>query len=148
MATRKAETAERLTKSDYERLATFRYILRRFLTFSAEAAEQAGLPAQQHQALLAIKGFAGADQITTGNLAARLDIRHHSAVGLVDRLVRNGLVKRRTSTVDRREVLIALTTKGEKVLAELSLSHREELQRIGPLLQELLAAIQLPGDDA
>ena len=79
-----------LTAADYERLAEFRYALRRFLVFSEEAAKGSGLTAQQHQALLAIKGF-GRSPITTGELAKRLAIRHHSAVGLIDRLVAKSL---------------------------------------------------------
>src|SRR5215469_11314344 len=75
-----------LALADYERLAEFRYLLRRFLIFSESAAVAAGLTAQQHQALLAIKGAGSMADLTTGALAERLGIRHHSAVGLVDRL--------------------------------------------------------------
>ena len=98
-----------LTDADFERLAEFRYILRRFLIFSEDAAHRAGLTAQQHQALLAIKGLGRAKPMTTGDLAERLGIRHHSAVGLIDRLLSTSLVKRRTGTADRRQVLLALT---------------------------------------
>jgi DNA-binding MarR family transcriptional regulator len=107
--------------------------------FSEEAAEAAGLTAQQHQALLAIKGFAASGPITTGTLAERLGIRHHSAVGLVDRLAAKALVKRRSGTADRRQVLLALTPKAEALLARLSAAHRDELERLAPLLQALLA---------
>lgn len=127
-----------LSKTDYERLAEFRYLLRRFLVFSEGAAEQSGLTAQQHQALLAIKGFPGRDSVTIGELAERLCIRHHSAVGLIDRLVSNALVKRRTDADDRRQVLISLTPKAEALLAKLSATHRDELKRLAPLLQVLL----------
>jgi len=106
-----------LTKADYERLSEFRYLLRRFLEFSERAAEGTGLTAQQHQALLAIKGFAGRDYATTGELAERLCIRHHSAVGLIDRLVAKELVTRRIGTDDRRQVLIALPPVAETMLA-------------------------------
>jgi DNA-binding MarR family transcriptional regulator len=127
-----------LGKADYERLAEFRYLLRRFLIFSETAAEEAGLTAQQHQALLAIKGFPGRHHITTGELAERLGIRHHSAVGLVDRLASKALVNRRSGSDDRRQVLIELTSKAEDVLAKLSAAHRSELERLAPLLRTLL----------
>jgi len=127
-----------LAQTDYERLAEFRYLLRQFLVFSETAAAAEGLAAQQHQALLAIKAF-GDRTITIGALAERLAIRPHSAVGLLDRLSAGGLIKRRTSTEDRRQVCVALTAKAERLLARLSASHREELERLAPLLKTLLA---------
>src|SRR3569832_1651151 len=72
----------RLSKAEYELLAAFRYALRQFLRFSEEAARAVGIEAQQHQALLAVKGFPGRDRITISELAERLQIRHHSAVGM------------------------------------------------------------------
>ena len=139
--TRKAAKKAKLeiTKADYERLAEFRYLLRRFLIFSENAAVKAGLTAQQHQALLAIKGFSGRDYVTTGELAERLGIRHHSAVGLVDRLSVKGLIHRQTGSDDRRQVLIELTPRAEGLLAKLSVAHRDELERLAPLLRILLA---------
>jgi DNA-binding MarR family transcriptional regulator len=128
-----------LAGTDYQRLAEFRYLLRQFLVFSEDAAEQAGLTAQQHQALLAIKGFGRETPMTTGDLAARLGIRPHSAVGLVDRLLSKSLVKRRTGPQDRRQVLVTLTPKAEALLATLSTAHRDELERLAPLLHTLLA---------
>ncbi|HEY1720288.1 MAG TPA: MarR family transcriptional regulator [Magnetospirillaceae bacterium] len=133
------KSAVRLEKADYERLAEFRYVLRQFTIFSETAADQAGLEAQQHQALLAIKGFAGRDYVTTGELAERLGIRPHSAVGLVDRLVLKELVTRETNEKDRRQVLIALTAKAEKLLLGLSVAHRDELERLAPVLRGLLS---------
>jgi DNA-binding MarR family transcriptional regulator len=127
-----------LRDADYARLAQFRYLLRQFLVFSEDAAEQAGLTPQQHQALLAIKGHAGSDPLTTGVLAQRLTVRHHSAVGLVDRLASKGLVRRSQGPVDRRQVLLDLTPKAEALLRNLSVAHRDELKRIGPLLRGLL----------
>ena len=134
-----------LTDADFERLAEFRYILRRFLIFSEDAAHRAGLTAQQHQALLAIKGLGRAKPMTTGDLAERLGIRHHSAVGLIDRLLSTSLVKRRTGTADRRQVLLALTPKADRLLERLSTAHRDELQRLSPLLQTLLTHFKPKG---
>ena len=127
-----------LVKTQYETLAAFRYVLRQFLRFSETAAQAAGVTPQHHQALLAIKGFPGRDHVTVGELAERLQLRHHSAVGLVDRLVAEKLVLRATSSEDRRRVLIHLASRGEKVLEKLSEVHRKQLQRIGPEISELL----------
>src|SRR5262245_3666135 len=104
--------SKQLSKAQYEELAACRYALRQFLRFSERAAKSAGITAQQHQALLAIKGYPGRDQITVGELAARLQILHHSAVGLVDRLVDDDLVSREAATEDRRQVYIRLTRRG------------------------------------
>jgi DNA-binding MarR family transcriptional regulator len=128
----------RLPAADYRRLAEFRYLLREFLVFSEDAAEQAGLTAQQHQALLAIKGFGGGRPMTTGDLAEQLGVRHHSAVGLIDRLLSKSLVRRRTGLEDRRQVLLTLTPKAEALLAGLTAAHRDEIKRLAPLLQTLL----------
>ncbi len=137
--------AQPISEKEYEMLATFRYALRQFLRFSEMAARQAGITPQQHQAILAIAGFPGQDQITISELAERLQIRHHSAVGLVDRLVAQDLVMREPGAADRREVYISLTPQGNDILAQLSAAHRQELRRIGPQLHWLLE--QLTGDD-
>lgn len=127
-----------VSDSEYQALASFRYALRQFLRFSEEAAQAVGLTPQQHQALLAIKGFPGRDRVTVRELAERLQIRHHSAVGLVDRLAAQGLVERQPDTTDRRQVYVALTPRGLELLARLSAAHRHELRRIGPHLHRLL----------
>jgi DNA-binding MarR family transcriptional regulator len=132
------------TKADYERLSAFRYVLGRFLAFSGEAAEAAGLTPQQHQALLAIKGYPGREEVTVGELAERLGLRHHSAVGLVDRLAARGLVERRAGTTDRRSVLIVLTSEADTVLAGLSRVHHQELKRLSPMLMVLLGDLAAP----
>jgi DNA-binding MarR family transcriptional regulator len=128
-----------LTGADYKRLAEFRYLLRRFLIFSEGAAVKAGLTAQQHQALLAIKGFTGLNHMGTGELAEHLGIRHHSVVGLIDRLGAKGLIRRQTGADDHRQVFITLTPNAESLLAKLSMIHRDELEQLAPLLRSLLA---------
>jgi DNA-binding MarR family transcriptional regulator len=127
-----------LIKSQYETLAAFRYALRRFIRFSEEAAQSAGITAQQYQALLAIKGFPSRDTVTVGELAERLQLRPHSAVGLIDRLAVEKLVVRKPSAQDRRQVRIHLTERGEKVLEKLASIHRRQLNQIGPKIGELL----------
>ena len=127
-----------LGKAEYESLASFRYALRQFLRFSEQAARAVGIEPQQHQALLAIKGFPGRDRITISELAERLQIRHHSAVGLVDRLVSNGLISRDAGGEDRRQVYVTLTLQGEVLLGQLVIAHKQELRRLGPQLKMLL----------
>jgi DNA-binding MarR family transcriptional regulator len=134
-----------LSKSQYETLAAFRYALRQFLHFSEEAAHGAGITPQQHQALLAIKGFPARDCVTMGELAERLQLRHHSAVGLVDRLVAEKLVARVPSGQDRRQVFVQLTQRGDNVLERLSSAHKEQLKRMAPEL--ILRLKQLAGVD-
>jgi DNA-binding MarR family transcriptional regulator len=130
-----------LSSHDYRLLAEFRYLLAKFLAFSEAAAQAAGLSPRQHQALLAIKGFADGTDVSVGDLAERLNIRHHSAVGLVDRLVASGYLLRRSDPHDRRRIFVVLTLAGEKKLAALSAIHRDELKRLTPLLKPLLAQL-------
>lgn len=134
-----------LAKRDFATLAEFRYLLRQFGAFSAGAARKVGLTAQQHQVLLAVKGFPGREQVTIGQLAERLNLKHHSVVGLVDRLMRRGLMVRRHDEADRRKVRIALTPRAEALLLGLTLAHRDELRRLAPLLQRLLRSVQESG---
>jgi DNA-binding MarR family transcriptional regulator len=129
------------SKSEYETLAEFRYALRRYLQFSKNAVATAGITLQQHQALLAIIGFPGREKITISELAERLQIRHHSAVGLVNRLVEQGLVERTSYEDDKRQVIISLTKRGSQVLESLASMHREELHHLGPQLCILLEKI-------
>ncbi len=123
-----------LTLKDYESLAELRYQIRRFLHFSEQVARSAGLEPHQHQLMLALKGLPITVRPRIGELAERLQIRHHSAVELVNRLSAGGFVERHRMGEDRREVWLSLTPKGEKVLRELSLHHRAELSLRGPAL--------------
>lgn len=137
---------DKLHKAQYETLAAFRYALRKFIHFSETAAQAAGITPQQHQALLAIKGFPGRDQVTVSELAERLQLRHHSAVGLIDRLVTEKFVVRASSKEDRRQVMIQLTRHGEQTLAKLSTIHRTQLRQLGPELGLLLERLGYTND--
>ena len=144
--TRPADAPPALTKADYALLAEFRYNLRKFLGFSEAAATRHGLTPQQYQALLAIQGYPGREWVTVGELAEQMQVRHHSAVGLVDRMAKLGLVRRATAADDRRRVEVTLTAKGLRTLEKLYREHREELRTTGPRLIGLLrrAADQPP----
>lgn len=129
-----------LLDADYARLADFRYALRRFQSFSEEAAATEAITPQQHQALLMVRGReSGTTSI--GILAERLCLRHHSAVELVQRLETAGLVTKDASAADRRVIVLTLTEEGLARLERLSLTHREELRRLGPELIASLSAL-------
>ncbi len=126
---------------DYHALAEFRYQIRRFLRFSEQTAHAAGLETQQYQLLLALKGLAADRRATVGELAERLQIQHHSAVELINRLMERGLVQRRRGEIDQRQVIVSLTPHGEEILQKLALYHRTELQSIGPALVQALETL-------
>ena len=117
-----------LTDADYADLLRFRDALRRFLRWSEKQARAAGLTPAQHQLLLAIRGHDG--DPTVGEVAAHLLLRHHSAVELVSRAGRAGLLRRDVDQSDRRVVRLTLTDQGERLLAALTAAHLEELHRL------------------
>src|SRR5262245_8517500 len=119
-----------LSERDYRALARFRHALRVFLHFSEQAARHAGLAPNQHQLLLAIRGWDGADTgPTIGDIAAQLQLQHHSVVELVNRAVLAGLVVRQPDPDDRRRQRLVLTDHGARKIAALSAAHRDELRR-------------------
>ena len=130
-----------LSRQDYESLADFRHQIRRFLRFSERAARNAGLEPRQHQLLLALKGLPPNVRPRIGELAERLQVQHHSAVELVNRLEATGFVRRQRADDDRREVLLQLTSQGEKVLRQLTFHHRAELRRAAPALLRALSEL-------
>ena len=121
---------ERLDQREYERLLAFRTGLRRFLSWSGQQAEAAGITPAQHQLLLAVRGHPDRRGPTVGQIAGYLLVRHHSAVELIDRAVAAGLVLRQTDPADARTVRIALTPLGQERLEGLAASHLEELNRL------------------
>jgi DNA-binding MarR family transcriptional regulator len=127
-----------ITKANYEALADFRFAIRKFLAFSAHAAKSAGLTAQQHQALLTIKGVPEDESIGIQQLAERLLVRHNTTVELVDRLVEAGLVERSRDHDDKRRSVLELTPRAERVLESLSSAHLQELQSVRPVMLNLL----------
>lgn len=116
-----------ISKEEFEAIAGFRYAIRKFLRFSEMAARRERITPQQHQLLLAIKGFPERDYARVSELAERLQMRQHSMVGLIDRTEAQGLVRREQSTTDRRQVNVHLTSAGEGVLYRLAVQHHREL---------------------
>jgi len=132
-----------LTLGDYQALAGFRHSLRKFQMPGEAAAASAGLMPQQHQALLAIKALTDTSQAPSiGEVADCLVIRHHSAVELVGRLFRRGLVKRNRDPDDRRRVRISLTARAEKKLEALKTAHLDERRAIRSFLVQLLGRFE------
>jgi len=131
-----------LKDEDYRRLLQFRVDLRRFLHWSDEMAEKAGVTPAQHQLLLAIRGHNGAEGPTIGDVAGYLLLRHHSAVGLVDRAVKAGLIERHDDPVDRRVVRLSLSALGSQTLERLSELHLEEIKRLAPRVQVISQGLE------
>ena len=133
---------DRLSDADYEALSNLRYTLRRFMDFSTSAALEEGLPAQQHQALLAIRGHRDEEAMTVGRLAERLLIAPHSATELVGRLVAADYVNRHTDPADRRRQTLALTDKALAVLERLTAIHLTEIREMAPRLIDILKTLE------
>lgn len=119
------------------RLLDFRTGLRRFLRWSEEQAEAAGITPHQHQLMLAVRGHTDRRGPTIGELSDYLLSRHHSVVGLVDRAEGAGLVQRVTDPDDHRMVRVSLTRSGSEHLERLGAQHLEELSRMAPRMREL-----------
>jgi DNA-binding MarR family transcriptional regulator len=130
-----------LSIEEYRALAEFRYQIRRFLGFSEEQVRAEGMEPQQHQLLLAVKGLPEGALATIGELAMRLQLKHHSTVELVNRLEKLGYVARAGSEQDRRQVIVRLTTSGASILRKLSIAHHAELEIAGPQLATALRSI-------
>ena len=135
-----------LAPADYETLAAWRFSLRRFLAFSDEAASSVGLTQQQYLAMLVIK--ASREPVTIGLLAEQLLVKHHSAVGLVNRLVQQELVRRVPHTSDRRKVALSITARGARTFAKLAGLQRAELRRVGPDLARIMEYFSRASDGA
>ena len=124
---------------DYFRLSEFRFQLRRFLHASQTAATEAHLHPQQHQLLLTVLGMPAGESPTIVNVARHMFLRHNSAVELVDRCIKQGLLLRHEDPEDRRRILLEVTKSGEQIMETLSEFHLRELAEQGP---ELISALQ------
>ena len=122
-------------------LADFRFELRRFLHFSECVAMDAGLHPQKHQLLLQVAGAPNGTAVTIAYAAERLGLKHNSAVELVDRSEREGLLARSLDSSDRRRAILRVTRKGRQVLGRLSSEHARELNELGPRLAKSLRLI-------
>jgi DNA-binding MarR family transcriptional regulator len=131
-----------LSDEDYRRLLELRTGLRRFLRWSEQHAKAAGLTPAQHQLLLAIRGHPDPRGPTIGDVAGYLLLRHHSAVGLIDRAAAAGLIDRVADEENRSVVRLRLTYRGSAQLAALSEQHLEELAHLAPTMHALWEALE------
>jgi DNA-binding MarR family transcriptional regulator len=127
-----------LTESQWRTLLSFRVALRGFLAWSEEQAAHVGLSPAQHQLLVAIRGHPGPKGPTITDVAGYLFIRHHSAVGLVERTAALGLLERGGDETDHRLVRLALTPEGRRRIEAITAAHLQELRRLAPLLDALV----------
>ena len=130
-----------MSSTEFRALAEFRYQIRIFLNGSEEAARNAGLEPQQYQLLLALRGLPLGRAASIRELAERMQLRHHSVVELVDRLERRLLLRRERARSDRRQVIVHLTPRGEKILTRLARQRIAELRTAAPALVRALTTI-------
>ncbi|MCS2610468.1 MarR family transcriptional regulator [Halomonas dongshanensis] len=127
-----------LSKQDFQKLSRFRYQLRCFLRQSEDICRQHGLTSLQYQLLLHLRGFEGREWATVGELAERLQSKHHAAVMLVDRCAQLELIERRTGRDDGRRIEIHLLPRGAQLAEKIATQHQPELQHLDQ-------ALDLPG---
>jgi DNA-binding MarR family transcriptional regulator len=130
-----------MTSAEFRSLAEFRHQIRVFLKGSEDAARKAGLEPQQYLFLLALRGLPMGTAATLRSLAERMQLRPHSVVELVDRLEKRSLLRRVRSRDDRREVIVHLTPRGEKILTRLAKQRINELRTAAPALVRALTAV-------
>lgn len=126
-----------LSDADYERLGELRFALRSFLHWSAEQAKEAGLTPSQHQLMLAIRATRDERGPTVSDIASLLLVRHHSAVGLVDRAQEAGLIVRERDPDQHSLVRLRLTGDGSAKLRSLSELHLRELDQLASGMRTL-----------
>lgn len=127
--------------SDYAALAELRYRIREFLRGGDQAAEAAALEPQHYQLLLVLRALPHQSDATIRRLAEQLFLRHHSVVGLVDRLEAHGYVRRYRNVRDQREVLVMLLPRGRSALEKVVQKRLHELRETGHALVESISAI-------
>ena len=132
-----------IPEQEFQHLAGFRYGLRKFLRFSKEyLAGEANVTPEQYEALLALKAFSHKHGLLVGELSERLQVKHHTAVSLTDKLAQRKLVSRKRGTVDRRQVHVQLTSAGAALVTKLAAAHRERIRALAPELLAALKALQ------
>jgi DNA-binding MarR family transcriptional regulator len=136
--------AEKITENEYRALGELRYRIRRFLQEGDVTAKESGLEPQQYLLLLAIRGLPAGQEATITTLAERLSLRHHSAVELIDRMEVRGYVKRLRGREDRRQVLVTLLPRGEKLLEKVVAQRIIELRNNGRNLVAAIGALLEP----
>jgi DNA-binding MarR family transcriptional regulator len=136
-------TTSQLHPDDYQALAHFRYAMRKFLSFSRRALKtEAQLTPEQYEALLALKAFSLESGLTIGQLSERLQVKHHTAVSLVNRMEESGLVRREPNEEDRRQVFVRMTPTGSRILGQVAVLHRQEMRLRSPEMIDALTRLR------
>jgi DNA-binding MarR family transcriptional regulator len=131
-----------LTDRQYQSLSKFRHALRVFLRFSELSARRVGLTPAQHQLLLAVRGWPEPSPPSVGDLAVLLQTRPHSTLELIRRVEKAGLLRIHAADDDRRRQLVTLSRSGQRKLAELSVTHRDELRRFRKEMNQILDELE------
>ena len=132
-----------ITLRDYHRMASLRYAMRKFLRFSKEfLSSQAKLTPEQYEAMLALKAFSADGTLTVGQLSERVQVKHHTAVSLTDKLAARKLVTKQRGGCDRRRVYVKLTTSGTRLMELLAAAHRRELKKRAPEIIKVLSKLK------
>lgn len=132
-----------VTPQDYHSLAALRYVLRRFLRFSKELlGSKAHLTPEQYEALLALKAFSTENGLTVGELSEKVQVKHHTAVSLTDKLAARKLLTKRKRGRDRRYVYVKLTAAGNRVVSAMAAAHRREIRKHAAEMIKSLTALE------
>ena len=140
MSIAKKSRAAWVVPARLKELAEFRYRMRRFLSFSEMASEAVGISAQQYQVLQVVAAVPAGQESSISYIAERMVVRHNSAVELVDRAEKAGLVRRVADESDHRRSLVEITARGGEVLTQLAERHLMEIEAEGP---EIARALQM-----
>jgi len=138
MAMTKKQKTEWVRPAKLAELAELRYQLRRFLSFSEMVSEAAGISAQQYQLLQVIAAVPAGQECSISYIAARMVVRHNSAVELVDRAEKAGLVRRVADESDHRRSLVEITARSHELVGQLVAQHLTEIEVLGPELSRTL----------
>jgi DNA-binding MarR family transcriptional regulator len=130
-----------ISDDEYRALAELRYRIRHFLQEGDTAAREAGLEPQQYLMLLAIRGLPRGSEATIRTIADRMALKHHSAVGVIDRLESRGFVHRSRSESDRRQVRVSLLPRGAKLLERVARQRIGELRVSGVALADAISTL-------
>ena len=123
-----------IDKQGLEALSDFRFRLRSFLRFTEDAARLHGITVLQYQVLLHTQGFPGREWASVSEIAERLQAQPHGVVALVSRCEEAGLVERRASTMDRRQVEVHLLPAGRKKLEALATEFSEHVSELAEVV--------------
>lgn len=116
---------------------------------AGELAEETGMTLHQ---LMALGMLADRGRCTMSELKSALEVTTGAVTGLIDRLERQGLVKRAPSEEDRRVTYLTLTEAGSAAIGDAWIAYERRLTdwlsrvpdserlMVGPVLEALAAA--------